>query len=520
LRNKVVLGAGIALVVIIAAGSLWVRAVFTGENVRAALAAQVSSAIRQPVSIGRVDATMLPRVTVTLGDVRIGEPARLTVSQLHIATDLRALLSRRIEHATLRLAGARIELPLPPFAFAMRAEPSPPGTTSVVEIVSIDEILLSGVEVVSGARTLKGDIEVVPQGRGLLIRKIALAAEGTSIDATGQLTDLAGPAGDLSVKARGLNIDRLLAFVNDFTAGSAAPSTAGDAPAAAPSRMNLALTLDAERATIGTLTLEDLSGKARIIAAGLSLDPVAFSVLGGRYRGSLALTLDHDTPRFRGVSTLSDIDVAAATAFAGTPDTISGRLSGRIDFSGQGADAASVTRTVRGTARVDIVDGIIRNLGLLNSVVVATSMRAGSMGRAAAAAQSNDEPFSRLGATFMMADGSIATEDLRFESKDLLLSAAGIVRLAAATIDLKGRVQLSDELSQQAGRDLIRYTQDQGRVTLPATITGSIAAPSVRIDAADMAKRALLNAVDEQKEKAKKEIGEAVKKKLDGLFGR
>jgi uncharacterized protein involved in outer membrane biogenesis len=525
-RNKIVLGAAIALIVIVAAGSLWVKAAFTGENVRAALAAQVSSAIGQPVSIGRINATIFPRVTVTLGEVRIGEPARTTVSELHIATDFRALVSRRIEHATLKLAGARIELPLPPFALTFSASPRS-GATSIVEIVSIDEIVLSGVEVVSGARTLKGDIEVVPQGKGLLIRKIALGAEGTSIDATGQLTDLDGPVGELSVKAGALNIDRLVAFVNDFTAGtgvtgSSAPSAAGTTPAGAPSRMNLTLTLDANRATIGALAVDSLKGKARIIADGVSLEPVAFGVLDGRYQGSLTLTLEHDTMRFRGVSTLSNIDVSAATAFAGSPDTISGRLSGRIDFSGRGADPASVMKTVRGNARVDIVDGTIRNLGLLNTVVVATSMRAGSLTRAAATAQSqsNDEPFSRLGATLTMADGSITTDDLRLESKDLLLSAAGIVRLDGSTIDLKGRVQLSDELSQQAGRDLVRYTQDQGRVTLPATITGSIGAPAVRIDAADMAKRALLNAADEQKERAKKEINEAVKKRLGGLFGR
>ena len=437
MRNKIVLGAGIALIVIVAAGSLWVKAVFTGENVRAALAAQVSSAIGQPVSIGRVDATIFPRVTVTLGDVRIGEPARATVSELHIATDFRALLSRRIEHATLKLAGARIELPLPPFAFTFSdrhlAGRRDPGAASVVEIVSIDEIVLSGVEVVSGARTLKGDIEVVPQGKGLLIRKIALGAEETSIDATGQLTDLDGPVGELSVKAGALNIDRLVAFVNDFTAGtgvsgSSAPSTAGTTPAGAPSRMNLTLTLDADRATLGALPLDSLSGKARIIADGMSLEPVAFGVLGGRYQGSLTLTLEHDTMRFRGASTLSNIDVSAATAFFGGPDTISGRLSGRIDFSGRGADPASVMRTIRGNARVDIVEGAIKNLGLLNTVVVATSMRAGSLARAAATVptQSTDEPFSRLGATLMMADGSITTDDLQLESKDLLLSAAGV----------------------------------------------------------------------------------------------
>ena len=42
----------------------------------------------------------------------------------------------------------------------------------------------------------------------------------------------------------------------------------------------------------------------------------------------------------------------------------------------------------------------------------------------------------------------------------------------------------------------------------------------MRIDAADMAKRALLNAADQQKEKAKAEINKALQKKLGGLFGR
>jgi AsmA protein len=461
-------------------------------------------------------------VTVTLGDVTIGQPARATVTELHIATDFRALLSRRIEHATLRLAGARIELPLPPLA--LTSSPSPSGASSVVEIVSIDEIVLSGVEVVSGARILSGDIEVVPQGQGLLIRKIALAAEGTSVNATGQLTELDGPVGELIVTAGALDLDRLVAFVNDFTAGSTGSqsSSAATTPAGTPSRMNLGLTLEAERATMGALTLDRLTGKARIIASGLSIDPVAFDVLGGRYQGSLSLALDRGAMRFSGASTLSNIDMAAVTAFAGNPDIITGRMSGRMDVEGSGADLATVMRTVRGKARIDIADGIIKNLGLLNSVVVATSMRAGSLERAASTvgSQSTDEPFSTLGATLMMADGSITTDDLRLESKDLSLLAAGIVRLMASTVDLKGRVQLSDELTQQAGRDLVRYTQDQGRVTLPATITGPIGAPIVRIDAADMAKRALMNAADEQKERAKKEINEAVKKRLGGLFGR
>ena len=528
--KKILIGSLIAIVVLFAGAFFWARSVLTGENVRAALAAQVEKAIGQPVSIGTISATITPRVTMTLGEVKIGRPERIRVAELHVGTNFRALLSRRIEHASLELTGARIELPLPDFTIGASTEPPADAgpSTAPVELVSIDEIVLTDVQLVSGGRTLRGDIEVVPQGKGFLIRKIALAADQTTINVTGQITDFSGPVGELQVKAGALNMDRLLAFVNDFTTGTGGSETA-TAPApgrrsASPARtrMNIALALEAESAIMNGLTLSKLTGKARVAGDGLTLDPVSFGIFGGQYQGSLALTPAKDTLHYRGSSTLSHIDVAAATAFGGSPGTLSGRMTGRLDFVASGTDAAAVMKTVRGKARVDIVDGVVKNLGLINSVVVATSMRSGSLAQAASSAKSgsSDEPFSRLGATLEIANGSVRTNDLLFEAKDVILSAQGVVGLVASTVDLKGQVQLSDALSAQAGRDLVRYTQEQGRVTLPATVTGSIDAPRVRIEFGDMTRRALQNAANEQKERAKQEATKAITKKLGGLFGR
>jgi uncharacterized protein involved in outer membrane biogenesis len=524
--KKIVIGVVVAGVVLFAGALFWARSVLTGENVRAALAAQIESAIGQPVSIGDISAGIMPRVTVRLGDVKIGRPERVAVGELQVGTDLRALLSRRIEHASLHLKGAHIELPLPTFSLGSSSAPSP-GTdrSAPVELVSIDEIVLTDVEVVSGGRRLRGDIEVVPQGKGLLVRKIALGADRTAVNITGRITDLAGPVGELTLKAGALDMDQLLSFVNDFTAAAGLSSAHGSAPAApapAASRMKMTLAIEADSARLGGLALSQLSGSAKMTGDGLSLDPVSFGIFDGQYQGSLAVTSAGDSLRFRASSKLSNLDVAAASAFGGSPNTISGRLSGRLDVSGSGSDAAAVMKTVKGKGRVDIVDGIIKNLGLINAVVVATSMRGGSLGQATTQVQSgsNDEPFSRLGATLDIANGTLSTADLVLESKDVILNAHGVVGLVASTVDLKGRVQLSDALSQQAGRDLVRYTQDQGRVTLPASVTGTVAAPSVQIDVADMAKRALQNAANEQKERAKQEAAAAINKKLRGLFGR
>ena len=78
-------------------------------------------------------------------------------------------------------------------------------------------------------------------------------------------------------------------------------------------------------------------------------------------------------------------------------------------------------------------------------------------------------------------------------------------------MDLKGKIQLSDALSQQAGSDLVRYTQEQGRVTLPVTVTGSADNLSAGIDVKDVATRAIKNRAIEEAQKA-------LKKGLGGFF--
>ena len=67
--KKVLLGAFVLLVLLATGLFLWARAVFTEDNVRMALAEQLSKALGQPVKFGSIAATIFPRVTVNLGQV-------------------------------------------------------------------------------------------------------------------------------------------------------------------------------------------------------------------------------------------------------------------------------------------------------------------------------------------------------------------------------------------------------------------------------------------------------------------
>ena len=522
---KRLIGVAVALVVLAGVGlALLARYVFTGSNVRAAVEAQVSAALGQPVTIGGIGASIYPRVTMDLTDVSIGTPARIQLASVHLGTGLRALISRRIEHADVLVDGARLTLPLPSLGRRGPAAPAAGDGRPPVEIVSIDEIVLRNVEVISGGRTLRGDIELVPRAAGVQIRRVALAADGTAVTMTGELIALSPFSGKVDVAAETLDIDRLIAFVGEFASASVeAPAAAA---ATAPGRAvelrgatavspvgQLAVGLTVGRMTTGGLTLSNFASTALVTADAVRFEPLTFGVFGGRYDGRMQLALGA-VPAFEWQAKVAGVDAAALMAFAGSPGAISGRLAGTLDLRGDGLQMEQALRTARGRARIDITDGAIAGLQLVRTLVTATSGRGGVLNSAGAAVATQGTPgaerFSRFGATLRLASGVIGTDDVAMASTDVDLGASGSLRLATMTADLAGRAQLSETLSRQAGTDLYRYTQERGRVTLPVTVTGPIDRLSVRVDVGDAAVRALRNRVRDDLEKV-------IEKKLPGL---
>lgn len=507
--RKVAAALLVLLVVLAALVYFRASAIFSSDLVRTGLEHQLSRALGQPVAIGSIGAGLVPRLTMRLADVRIGDPARITIERLDVGTALGALLSRRIEGATLTVDGARIELPLPPLAIGRSSnggDAAPGGVT----LMSIDHVRFRDVSLVAGNQILRGDVDVVPRPDGMTIRSIRLQPGDADLDITGEITSWQGPIGVLTLRAGALDLLALQAFAADFTAAARAtdgtPEAALSPATGAP--MDLRITVEADRATAGDLTLETVRGTVRVSREALRLDDMTFRVLGGQARATLTFAMT-TTPRFDLRARLDDVDMAALMTFAGSPDTMTGRLSAVMDVAAAGTDAAAILPSARGSARVDVADGTVRGLSLVRTVVVAGSGRADSL----APAQRGSEAFSRLGATLAIAGGRARTDDLRFESDDVLLDAAGGFALDGSSIDLAGRLQLSDELSQQAGRDLVRYTQEDGRVTIPVRVSGPLGDFDVTIEAAELLKRAITN-------KAMEEAGEAIRRGLSDLFGR
>jgi hypothetical protein len=457
---------------------------FSGDGLRSAIEQQATAWLGQPVKVGRARAGIFPRTAIRLGDVRIGEPVRVTLANVDVSTDFLELLSRRIQDAAITVSNSRIEMPLPfsiPAGSEGETTASGNASSSIVEIVSVRSIVLDDIVVVSRGKDVRVSAESSLAGSRLTIRRFEARSGTTTLDAEGEVDLAPSVEARVRVKANKLDVDELLALADAFT-----PPQAGSPTAAAPSApMKLAARVSAETATAGGVDVRQFATDLEVNGDRVVLSPLTFQLFGGRYQGAvnaqlgkvLSLTIK---------SRLQDLNVAQLAAFAGSPDTISGTLTGAGTFSGSGPDVAAVLRSARGTGTATITKGAIRRLNMVRTVVL-------FFGRPAPDTAAATDEFERIDAGFSLANQILRAEPFSERSRDM--DVVGSVTLSLDTQALDGTLDLSlsEELSKQAGTDLIRFTREGNRVVLPARIGGTLAAPRLTIDAAAAAKRGLRN---------------------------
>jgi uncharacterized protein involved in outer membrane biogenesis len=508
----------VALVLI--GGALYVRSLLDPDNVRQALERQASAALGQPVRIAGADLAFWPRAGVTLTGLAIGEPAALTLARTQVSTELRALIDRRIVDAEVIVQDSELDLPLVLATLerlagsggqAPVATPAPAGGTDEpggITLVNVRTIELDDVRIRAGARAAVFSLKASLSGDRLEIPSGSITSDVTSLTVSGAVESLTARKGTLSIDAATLDLDGLLAFAQEFarhaSGSTAAQSSAaeaqkrggGSAPAAPPKPgpLDMTLSLTSARGRAAGIDFEQLKASAVVTPGRIRLEPFSIGVFGGRLEGAVDVDQSAAEPALALSGTLAGVNMTRLMEFAGQPGAITGTLSGSLAVSGSGADPAVALARARGNGTAAITDGTMKGLQLVRPIVLAFGQPD------AAQPVEGGEKFSRMGATYALAGGVVTLSDLRFESRDVSLDGGGTLRVASRALDIKANARLSKELTAQAGRDLVRYTAENGQVTVPATVKGTIDAPDVGINLGSVASRAAKNELQRQTE--------------------
>ncbi len=201
-----------SLIVVVAALLLAVWLWVEPDQLRESLAAELSAAIGQPVTIGELDLAVLPIPALRARDVRLGRarqgvPALAEIDEVRLRLRLLPLLVGRIALGAVEIRSPKIALPTdamgrPELPSGAAAAPEPAAAEQRAPLVAIDRIRVRDGRIEAGALLLEGidvDGRLAADGTAAIDFAVDLGRGGPGV--RGGHADLEGLLGD-SPRAR------------------------------------------------------------------------------------------------------------------------------------------------------------------------------------------------------------------------------------------------------------------------------------------------------------------------------
>ncbi len=239
------------------------------------------------------------------------------------------------------------------------------------------------------------------------------------------------------------------------------------------------------------------------------------------------------TPRYRFDLAAQDADTnALVTAFAGKPDLLFGPLDLSGHLEGTIGGERSPIEALRGKLAVEVREGRLVGVSLLESAFESlgagggTAAVAAQLGRAFAGSglqRFYGEEFESIRGALRIADGVATADSLELLYRDYAVALWGDVGLLDLALDMEGEITLFEDvdraLAEQAGA---RSARGRRRTIPLASVQGTLDSPEVKVTPEVALRLASVYLRDAHAEKAKEwadeKVGEGAGDVLDGLL--
>jgi hypothetical protein len=473
--KKLVMSGAALIVIALLAITLQAKARFGSDAAQQALAAQLSHAFGQRVTVGSFSATALGRVTLTLNNIAAGSGAH--IDRIQVQAPLTSLVTGRLDGAGLTFNGLHLTLPAAGLSLASTAD-------APLSLARVGRLTFNNLELTTRGRILRVNAELEPHGeRALTVSRASIAGDDMHIDLSGEIADRATWKGELTATGDSLDGDVLLSLAWDLLehpASSSQDSAAVNTSIAPPVVVNL----EARRLTLGPLPVSDVKGRAAVGPGVAMFEPISFAVFDGRYKGQMMVRFEGGEPVVRWNGDVANINVAAVTAAADGSRAVSGMLTGDLDLSGSGIDFVGAMKSARGTAHITLANGMIGKLALTRAIMAANSTRPQETARDSR--EPADTAFSMLRSALTISGGSASLIDLSAEGPDFTIVGGGGLRLDGSAVTVFGDVQLTGTRSQDVATARGRQIAPGTRLVVPVTIRGNTSHYQIEVDVPGM----------------------------------
>ena len=193
----------------------------------------------------------------------------------------------------------------------------------------------------------------------------------------------------------------------------------------------------------------------------------------GTVEGDGSFDMARDPSPFRMKAKVTEVDVdTLVNAFSSSKEVLKGKLNGDVVLGGAGLSFETIKKNLTGTGKVQIKDGEIPWLNLINQIVQALGGKGGGKEKTT---------FDDLSTAFTVKDGMVSVPNLLLSEKDTAIKLLGDIGLDS-TLKLEGEAHLPPSVTKDLPEKGWRFfADDKGRLTIPFTLQGALKNPRVGI---------------------------------------
>ena len=378
--------------------------------------------------------------------------------------------------------GLDIAAEVEPFSYG--GEPTPVATVKIAAFSLKDLMRRLGIDpIVTADPDALGRISFGATARvsaaAIALDDVQLVVDDTTL--RGKLSLARDAAGTITVDLAGDSIDltRYMAPAAEPGQETAAQTVPVEIPAQLIRSLNARGKLTLDEAHLAAMTFGNVELGLVAKDARLRMQPIHASLFGGTYDGDVRIDASAKEPVLSVNEAIRGVDIGQLAKAMFAKDNISGAIDGTFALSGRGADLDAVQRSLSGNMSFELKDGAFEGTDVWYELRRA---------RALLREETPPEPklparteFSNVKLAGPVADGVFTSDQLFAELPFMQLTGKAKVDLVAATVDshLTARILEKPELAGEVSEAELK---DFARAQIPFTVTGPIAAPTIRPD--------------------------------------
>ena len=347
------------------------------------------------------------------------------------------------------------------------------------------------------------------------INDVALNEIEISLDDTTMKGTLILPKSESGALKFDLSVDSIV--VDHYMAPTSedAAQTTDEEPSNVEIPVDLIRALNAQgkftlaQAMMSGIAFENMQVTLNAKGGKLRLHPLSADMFGGSYSGDIRIDARTDTPILSVHERIVDVQMGSLAKAMFDVDNISGKVNGKFELTGKGADTDSIQRSLGGTMMFELKDGEYQGTDVWHELRVARAKLKGEAEPAPRLPPRTE--FTSVTATGSVTDGVLTNNDFLAQLPFLRLTGRGTANFVEGVVDYTVDATVVEN-PEFAGDVSEAELNDFTAAVIPMRITGPLASPSIRPDVEAL--------IRQEVEKEIEKRGDEIKNRLlNRLFG-